>query len=152
MAMLERVRLRELDRLLRRHSVEDAKIPWFSPAKRQRLAAVGVTTAAEVTREALGRVPDLSGTLVKALLDWRSGIELQIEIDPVRLATGQDRELLRRVADSRRQELEEGLRSGLATLKELEAVRARQRPDLLEALGKAAARVAQARADVAVLG
>ncbi|MEB3237162.1 MAG: helix-hairpin-helix domain-containing protein [Candidatus Sericytochromatia bacterium] len=152
MQMLERVRLREMDRLLRRHAIEDAEVAWFSPAKREAVAAAGMTTAADVTREALGKVPTLGGALVKALLDWRASLERGLEIDPVRLATGEDREQLRRIAERRRQDLEEALRRGREELVGIEETRARLRQGLLDRLTDATTRLAQARADVAVLG
>lgn len=143
-------RERQLQRFLDRHRLADAQIAGIGPSREATLRSYGVETAADVTRDAVTRVPGFGPTLAGALLTWRRELERTFVFDPTRAVDPYDAEDVEREIQAEKARLERRLLGGVAELRaiaqQILARRASLRPEVEHAL----AALAQAEADAAV--
>jgi DNA-binding helix-hairpin-helix protein with protein kinase domain len=137
---------RQRQRFLERHDLASAGLKGVGPGREAMLASYGITTAADVTSEALARMPGFGASLTRQLLDWRRRLERGFVFDP---AQGIDRAELLAVeaavqADRRR--LEQTLRHGAADLRALADAAERARKALRPTVERAFAALALAEA------
>lgn len=140
---------------LDRFSIRSASISGIGPVKTATLISFGIETAADVSQNAVLRVPGFGHVMTGKLVAWRRGHESRFKYD--RIPNDQD------VADERalrgrfaaeKAKLESTIRNGLGTLRNakarLDALPAKARGD--RALTEAVAARAQAERDLRELG
>ena len=70
------------ERHLRLHSIADATIPSIGEGRKQALADAGISTAADVDREAVRRVKGFGESLTAKLIAWQREIAGRFRFDP----------------------------------------------------------------------
>jgi DNA-binding helix-hairpin-helix protein with protein kinase domain len=106
-----------MEEFLERFDIDRAKIPNIGPGRKQTLSSYGIETAADITEEALTKVPGFGPVLRQRLVDWRASIEPRFrfnprrQIDPRHIA-GVERDIL-----SQKKGIEDKLRSGSVELR-----------------------------------
>jgi len=69
-------------RYLRLHPIADANIPQVGAGRRQALAEAGILTAADVTTDAVMRVPGFGPAITANVVAWRDGVSATYRFDP----------------------------------------------------------------------
>lgn len=137
---------------LSRCFIDTATIPKVGLNKKAALRSFGIETAADVSWDSVHRVQGFGDVLTRAVVDWRNACERRFVFDPRRAITDVDRNVIRARSAARRAVIESELSSGARRLESF-AAQARQQAQQLEPLLRdAAQRLAQAQADLSLLG
>ncbi len=132
-------RERQLHRFLDAYRIADAKIQDISPGKLINLQGYGLETAADVTRDALMRVPGFSGAPAYRLVSWRQSLEQKFVFNPAQSVTPNDKYTVEQEIHSIGLKLEQELANGPCYLRviaqEILAARQSLRGKLEEARG-----------------
>lgn len=140
---------------LDRFSIRRANISGIGPVKTATLISFGIETAADVSQNAVLRVPGFGDVMTGKLVAWRRGHESRFKYDrtPNAQDVADERALRGRFA-AEKARLESTIRNGLGTLRNakalLDALPAKARAD--RALADALAAQAQAEQDLRELG
>lgn len=140
---------------LDRFSIRRANISGIGPVKTATLISFGIETAADVSQNAVLRVPGFGDVMTGKLVAWRRGHESRFKYDrtPNAQDIADERALRGRFA-AEKARLESTIRNGLGTLRNakalLDALPAKARDD--RALADALAARAQAEQDLRELG
>jgi len=132
---------------LRTFALEFARIPGLGPPELARLAGRGITTAAEVTPEALMAIRRIDLGLVRSLLLFKGVAVRAFEFDPVTGVPGRDRKALDDRQRKRREALLRELQRGALELAERRRQALLWRDVLSRALDEAHRRLGQLRAE-----
>lgn len=147
--MMQREEGRQKAEFLARLLIETADIPTLGPKKKASLRAWAIRSAADVTRDAVDRIPGFGMETTASVLAWRRDCEARFVFNPKLAAsqarTAQDDE--RRACGIRKQELEVALIAGVTQLQRLRQDTHGLQRQLDSALMTAARAVAQADAD-----
>ncbi len=130
---------------LRTFTLEFARIPGLGPAELARLAARGVTTAADVTPERLMSIHGIDLELLRGLLLFKNVASRAFKFDPLTGIPGKDRRALEDRQARRREELVKRLQAGPQELAELRRQTLAWRDVLGRGLVEAHRRLAAAR-------
>jgi DNA-binding helix-hairpin-helix protein with protein kinase domain len=117
--LAERFRDTRLPPHLRTFALEFARIPGLGASELARLAARGVTTAADITPERLMAIRGIDLDLVRGLLLFKGVATRAFTFDPVTGIPGKDRKALEESQSRRRATLLATLQSGPLILAEL---------------------------------
>jgi DNA-binding helix-hairpin-helix protein with protein kinase domain len=112
-------REQKLRPFLQSFPLEFARIPGLGPAELGRLASRGITTAADVTPEALMALRFINLELVKALLLFKGVATRAFRFDPVIGVPARESKFLEELQSRRRAELIKKLQSGALELAEV---------------------------------
>ncbi|WP_322762953.1 hypothetical protein [Frankia sp. Cr2] len=145
------VRDRQLRRHLERQYVSRASISGVGPSLKQRLAAYGVNTAADVNSSKVIGIPGFGEVKTRALVAWRDSCERAFRYNPHDPATPKERDQVLGVHQRRRRSIENELQRGLAELQRRSQLRPEARAEIEQKLAATARQLAQADADLAVL-
>ena len=110
---------RQLERFLDRYRIDKARISGIGHARQITLRSYGLETAADITKNAVLSVPGFGPTYTAKLLAWRSSIERGFVFDPNRGVDPQDKRTAETEILNRRTMLEQELRSGVTTLRQI---------------------------------
>ncbi|HUL75892.1 MAG TPA: hypothetical protein VL691_01405 [Vicinamibacteria bacterium] len=132
---------------LRTFALEFARIPGLGPPELARLAARGITTAADVTPEALMAIRGIDLGLVRGLLLFRGVAVRAFDFNPETGIPGKDRKALDDTQRQRRETLLRTLQAGALDLAELRRQALAWREVLSRGLDEAHRRLAQLRAE-----
>ena len=146
--LVERFRETRLPPHLRTFALEFARIPGLGPAELARLAARGITTAADITPERLMAIRGIDLELVRALLLFKGVTTRAFAFDPVTGIPGKDRKALEESQSRRKAALLAALRSGPLFLAESRRQTLAWRDALGRGLADAHLRLARLRAEV----
>jgi DNA-binding helix-hairpin-helix protein with protein kinase domain len=132
---------------LRTFALEFARIPGLGPAELARLAARGITTAADITPAALMAIRGIDLGLVRGLLLFKGVAVRALDFDPVTGIPGRERKALDEAQARRRDPLLLTLQRGPLELAELRRQTLAWRDVLGRALDEARRKLAQLRAE-----
>src|SRR5262249_16232075 len=123
--------------LLDEFGINHPDIAGIGSAAITALRSHGIKTAADITEEGLGRIPDLNESRVKRLLQWRQELERKSAFESAKSITPQARIAIEKEIDSLRLHLERELSGGAHSLycvkQEIETSRRKLQPALLKA-------------------
>ena len=114
-----RHREKKLRPFLQSFALEFARIPGLGPAELGRLASRGITTAADITPEALMSMRFIDLELVKALLLFKGVATRAFRFDPVIGVPGRESKALEDAQAQRRAKLVKQLQQGALELAEV---------------------------------
>ncbi len=145
------LRFRQLQRFLDRYAIDGAQLPGIGPGREATLRSFGIETAADVTAEAIAAIPGFGPTRSAKLLEWRDRLAQQFVFDPSAPSDPRDVEALEADLRAAKLRLEQTLRGGAATLRQLAQRTHARRQALRSEIDQALAELAQAEADLTVL-
>ncbi len=147
------VRLRQLQRHLERQYVDQASISGVGPAlRKRRLAAYGINTAADVNQYRIMEIPGFGPAKTTAVLTWRVSCEGKFRYNPSDPATTREREQSVAVHETRKRAIENALQIGRDELQRRRQLPSAIRTAMEQKLVLAARQVAQATADLRLMG
>lgn len=146
------VRLRQLQRHLERQYVDQASISGVGPALKRRLAAYGINTAADVNQYRIMEIPGFGPAKTTAVLTWRVSCEGKFRYNPSDPATTREREQSVAVHETRKRAIENALQIGRDELQRRRQLPSAIRTAMEQKLVLAARQVAQATADLRLMG
>jgi DNA-binding helix-hairpin-helix protein with protein kinase domain/Flp pilus assembly protein TadD len=138
---------RQQQRFLDTFRISDAKISGIGPSRKMTLYSFGVETAADVTDQALSRVPGFGPTYRAKLLTWRRVIEQQFVFDPKQGINPADTQAVEQEIVTTRTRLEREIQNGSVELQQISQQVKATRDVLHSAMDHAARALAQAEAD-----
>jgi DNA-binding helix-hairpin-helix protein with protein kinase domain len=145
------VETRQKQRFLERFFIDSASISGVGPAKKAALRSFGIETAADVSSHKVRAVHGFGEVLTRTVVEWRQACERRFVFDPRVGVSEAEKNAVRSRIYTRRRQLEAVLSGSAAELQRLQqgaVIRARAiQPQLVSAAG----RVAQSRADRALL-
>ncbi len=145
-------RQRQLTLFLQRHRIASATISNIGPGRKATLLSFNIETAADVTQTTLLRVPGFGPTLTANLLAWRMTVESRFVFDGQRGIDPADLQKIERELTNLRIQPERTLSQGAAQLRSIAAQIHQVRATLRDAGDQAQIDLAQAEADLKVLG
>jgi DNA-binding helix-hairpin-helix protein with protein kinase domain len=155
-AALDRLRSTARDRQLKQHLevcfIDRADIPGVGPTRKAALRSFGIETAYDVDRASVMAVRGFGETLTRAMLAWRHVCEQSFRFDPSRALSPADVAATRRKFLQRRAIVEATLKAGANELTQLRDRIHERQAAMTPQLRAAAEVVAQAQADVRVMG
>lgn len=128
--------------------IERATISGIGPSKKAMLESYGIETAADVSGQAILRVPGFGPALTQRLLSWRAGLERRFKFNPSSAVNPRQVADLDRTIHQRKFEIEASLRNAPTELQQLRATILTRRQGLYGALTLAADELGQADADL----
>jgi DNA-binding helix-hairpin-helix protein with protein kinase domain len=145
------VRDRQLRRHLERQYVSDASIRLVGPVLKQRLAAYGIHTAADVSHSRIVGINGFGEAKTANLVAWRDSCEGSFRYNPHDPTIHKDRDQALGTHHDKRRFIENELQRGFAELQRRSQLRPEARAELERKLAAAARQLAQADADLTVL-
>jgi DNA-binding helix-hairpin-helix protein with protein kinase domain len=149
--LTRRFREARLQRHLKSFALEYARIPGLGPIGLANLAARRVTTAADITPEALMAIPGIDLDVVKGLLLFKDVAARSFAFDPATGIPGKDRKALEDSQFTRREELTKTVQTGAVELADMRRRTLARREALARELDHLHRRLDQLRADAAVV-
>ncbi len=150
-SLLAESRERQLHWFLDRFCIDDHKITNIGPTRKATLASFGIETAADVSRDAILKIPGFGGVLTQELIRWRQRLEMRFQFNPNQGVDRRDIEALNTRFRQRRTQLQAGLLLGPEELRQRQHEAPARRSQLQPEVVAAAAALAQAKADMSVL-
>src|SRR5262249_28717568 len=140
----------QLDEFLDKFGINHPDIAGIGDNAIVKLYANGVETAADITKERLGQITDLSESRVRRLLKWRQELHQKFVFDPGRRLAPQPRIAIEKEIDSLRLQLENELSGGARYLCRVKQEIETNRQKLEPVLAQARRELAQAEKDLEV--
>lgn len=137
----------QLERFLERFRISSAKISKISSGRKATLASYGIETAADISRQALSRVPGFGPALVSNLIQWRSDIEARFIFNASEPLNPSAVAALRNIIGQRRTEYDLKARQEISSLTAFVASLDQQRATLERTARAAWQRLQDVRAD-----
>jgi DNA-binding helix-hairpin-helix protein with protein kinase domain len=116
------------------------------------LASFGIETAADIDPRKIRRIKGFGKSLTDELVGWRKSLERRFVFDPTKGVDPADMAALEQKFHQRRTQIESTLRAGPDLLNQVRSDALRKRPLPQGDVEGAARALAQARADMSVLG
>jgi DNA-binding helix-hairpin-helix protein with protein kinase domain len=138
----------QLARYLQGFMVHSATIKGVGDARKSTLQSFGISTAADISRKSMSKVPGFGTVLTNAVISWRESKVARFKFDPKRGADPNDVATLYKRVEHKRRELEAVLNAGVQRLEAASKQIQRERELLAAPLLFAANAVAQARENV----
>ncbi|MDH0341621.1 helix-hairpin-helix domain-containing protein [Chromobacterium haemolyticum] len=132
--------------------IDNASIPGVGAARKAALRSFGIETAADVTKNRVIQVRGFGESLTRAVLDWRASCERRFRFNPAAAVSQADRDAVRARYAAKRITQERSLAAAPAELQQFRQRASSQLALLLPQLEAAARRLAQANADLSLLG
>lgn len=148
----QNLRNAQLHKFLDRFFLGDHNIPGVGPTRKATLASFGIETAADVTRNAVMNINGFGHKLTGELIDWRNGLERRFAFDPSKGVDPADITAVNQRFNQKRKQIEGMLLAGPEQLSQVQGHILQQRTQLLPTMRAAAQQVAQAEADLSVMG
>jgi DNA-binding helix-hairpin-helix protein with protein kinase domain len=139
-------------RFLNRFFISDHNIPKIGPTRKATLASYGIETAADISEQKILRIGGFGRSYTTELLEWRAGKMRLFVFDPNTGVDPADISDLNRRFAIKRQQLEAGLLAGIERLNQVRNGALHQRQQMQSVVLAAAKQVAQAKADLKILG
>jgi len=139
-------------RFLNRFFISDHNIPKIGPTRKATLASYGIETAADVSKQKIIRIKGFGQSYAAELLKWQAGLMRGFVFDPKRGIDPTDISDLNRSLAIKRQQIEVGLLAGIGRLTQVRNEALHLRQQIQTPLLTAAKQVAQAKADLKILG
>jgi DNA-binding helix-hairpin-helix protein with protein kinase domain len=142
---------RQLDAFLQSHLIRQARIPLIDDWQKSTLESFGIETAFDLNEIRISNVDGFGPMSVSALMDWKRSVQKKFKFRPRQNLPSVDRNTILARYLRRREELEDSLAGGRASLEllvnQLQEVRSR----FQQRLSAAAVEARQADADVLIL-
>lgn len=142
----------QLHKFLDQFFLEKHNIPGVGPTRKATLASFGIETAADVTVNKVMNINGFGQKLTRELVDWRNGLERRFVFDPSKGVDAADIAAVNQRFGQKRKQIEGSLLAGSEQLNQVRGQILRQRTQMLPMTQAAAQQVAQAEADLAVMG
>ncbi len=142
----------QLNKFLDNFFLENFNIPGLGSTRKAILASFGIETAADVTRNKIIKIKGFNESLIEEMLDWRKGLERRFMFDSSKGVDPADIAALNQRFALKRKKMEGTLQSGPEELKQLRESILQKRIQLQPKICAAAQQVAQAEADLSLLG
>ena len=139
-------------RFLNRFFISDHNIPKIGPTRKATLASYGIETAADVSKQKIIRIKGFGQSYTNELLKWQTVLMRGFVFDPKRGIDPADISDLNRRFTIKQQQLEAGLLAGIERLNQACNGALHQRQQMQSVVLAAAKQVAQAKADLKILG
>ena len=148
----QNLRNTQLHKFLDKFFLEDHNIPGVGPTRKATLASFGIETAANINWNRVMSIKGFGQTLTRELIDWRNGLERRFVFDPAKGVDPADIAAVNQRFDQERKQIEGNLLAGPQQLNQVRVQVLQQRSQLPPMVRAAVQQVAQAEADLAVLG
>lgn len=148
----QNLRNSQLHKFLDKFFLEAHNIPGVGPTRKATLVSFGIETAADVTRNKVMSINGFGPKLTRELVDWRNGLERRFVFDPSKGVDPADIAAVNQRFSQKRKQFEGNLLAGPEHLNQVRGQILQQRSQMLPMVRAAAQQVAQAEADLAVLG
>ncbi|MDO8438220.1 MAG: hypothetical protein Q7S69_08725 [Nitrosomonadaceae bacterium] len=142
----------QLHKFLDKFFLEDHNISGVGPTRKAALVSFGIETAADVTWNKVMNINGFGQKLTRELVDWRNGLERRFVFDPSRNVDPADIAAVNQRFGQKRKQIEGNLLAGPEQLNQVRGQILQQRTQMLPMIRAAAQQVAQAEADLAVMG
>lgn len=142
----------QLHKFLNKFFLEDHNISGVGPTRKSTLVSFGIETAADVN---WNRVMDIKGfgqKLTRELMDWRNGLERRFVFDPAKGVDPADIASINQRFGQKRKQIEGNLLAGPEHLNQVRRQILQKRTQMFPMIRAAVQQIAQAEADLAVLG
>lgn len=148
----QNLRNTQLYKFLDKFFLENHDIPGVGPTRKATLASFGVETAADVNWSKIISIKGFGQALAGAIVSWRKSIEQRFVFDPTKGVDPADIAALNQRFSQKRRQLEGQLLAGPEQLNLLREQIVRQRTQILTVVQAAAQQLAQAEADLSIMG
>lgn len=132
--------------------IDNASIPGVGPARKAALRSFGIETAADVSKSQVMQVRGFGESRTRAVLDWKASCERRFRFNPAVAVSQSDRDAVRVRFAAKCVSIERRLAGAPAELQQLRQRAAVQLASLQPSLEAAAHKLAQAHADLSLLG
>ena len=141
---------RQREIFLERFFIDTANIPGLGPARKAALRSFGIETAADVKKSRVMQVKGFGESRTRALTDWRAACERKFSFNPAQAISQADKNVVRAKYGTKETQIEQTIMAKLSELKNHVQNADAQSLQISAELERAAARLAQAEADVLV--
>ncbi|MGK2914699.1 MAG: hypothetical protein ACSLE5_09670 [Porticoccaceae bacterium] len=148
----QNLRNSQLHKFLDKLFLENYNIPGVGPTRKATLASFGIETAADVNRNKIMNINGFGPQLTSELIDWRNRLEQQFVFDPSKGVDPADIAAINQRFGQKRRQIESNLLAGPELLNQVRGQILQQRTQMLPMIRAAAQQVAQAEADLALMG
>lgn len=148
----QNLRNTQLHKFLDKFFLEDHNIPGVGPTRKATLVSFGIETAADVIWNKVMNINGFGQKLTRELVDWRNGLERRFVFDPSKGVDPADIAAANQRFSQKRKQIEGNLLAGPEQLNQVRGQILQQRTQMLPMIRAAAQQVAQAEADLAVMG
>ena len=142
---------RQRKQFLERQFIDSASILGVGPATKAALRSFGIETAADVSWSKVHAVRGFGEVKTRAVVDWRNSWERRFTFNPNAAVTQADRNAVNAKFAANRNNIEGALTAGVNDLQRFQSEAAQKRAVLLPMTQSAAEKLAQAKADFAML-
>jgi len=142
----------QLDKFLDKFFLKDHSIPGVGSTRKATLASFGIETAADVNWNKIISINRFGKALTGTIVKWRKSIEQRFVFNPTKGVDPADIAALNQRFSQKLRQVEGQLLSGPEQLNLLKEQIARQRTQLLPLIKIAAQQLAQAEADLSIMG
>lgn len=142
----------QLHKFLDKFFLENHNVPGIGPTRKATLASFGVETAADVNWNRVTNINGFGQKLTHELVNWRRGLEERFVFDPAKGIDPADIAAVNQRFGQKRKQIEGSLLAGPEQLNQIRAQILQQRSQMLPMVRTTTQQVAQAEADLSVLG
>lgn len=143
--------VRQRQKFLERWHIDSATIKGVGASNKAALRSFGIETAADVSWNKVNAVKGFGDVKTRAVVDWRMSCERRFTFNPLLAVPEADKNAVRVRFAAKRRMLEAGLSAGIGELQHFQREAARKTTTLWPLIQEASQKLAQARADWAVL-
>lgn len=144
-------RERQRQKYLEQFYIDKSDLPGIGPAKRAALQSFGIETAADVEWSRVRQIKGFGDVLTRTLVDWSKSHDRNFRFNPSKAITPADVHVVKNSIQTRKQQIEQQLRSGLIHLQQFSARQEQAIRRHTPQLHSAAERLAQAQADLSAV-
>lgn len=148
----QNLRNAQLYKFLDKFFLENHNIPGVGPTRKATLASFGVETAADVSWNKIINIKGFGQSLAGSIISWRKSIEQRFVFDPTKGVDPADIAALNQQFSQKRRKIEGQLLAGVEQLNLLREQIIRQRTQLEPMFQSAIQQLAQAEADLTIMG
>jgi DNA-binding helix-hairpin-helix protein with protein kinase domain len=141
----------QLEVYLDQFRLENAKIDKIGPSRKQTLESYGIETAADLSWQALERVPGFGPVMRSTLMAWRSDLEKRFVFNPAKPIDPSHYQKIDQETQKLRSELQNKMEKALVELRQTSQLILSFRQQQQPALESLAANLRQAKADLQAL-
>jgi len=148
----QNIRNAQLNKFLARFFIENNNITGIGSARKSVLVSFGIETAADIDRNTIMNIEGFGPRLTSELVNWRINLERQFVFDPSKGVDPADIATVNRHFAQKRKQIEGELLAGAEHLNQIRQKIMQSRNRLLPNVQKVAQQLAQAEADLALMG
>ncbi len=146
------IRNAQLNKFLARCFIENNNITGIGSARKSVLVSFGIETAADIDRNTIMKIEGFGSMLTSNLVNWRRNLEQQFVFDPSKGVDPVDIATVNRHFAQKRKQIEGELLVGAKHLNQIRLQIMQSRTRLLPNVQKVSQQLAQAEADLALMG